>query len=179
MIYGVYFMGSYNLFYLALVINSLNYTATISATSKVHPTIGASDQEYAWYSPGNKQNINNYHDIVITLIVSNGWYRLWGQDEKANITQTTFSNVFYSINMFEFQFKFHQGSNSQYSSIGLNNGLAPTRQKAIIWTKNGANRVIYASLCLNELSLASCKNDHNKPHMLSCRLQKSYEKKFD
>ena len=30
-----------------------------------------------------------------------------------------------------------QGSNSQYFSIGSDNGLAPTRQQAIIWTNDG------------------------------------------
>ena len=30
-----------------------------------------------------------------------------------------------------------QGSNWQYSIIGLDNGLAPTRRQAIIWTNDG------------------------------------------
>ena len=30
-----------------------------------------------------------------------------------------------------------QRSNSQYSSIGSDNGLVPTRGQAIIWTSNG------------------------------------------
>ena len=29
------------------------------------------------------------------------------------------------------------GSNEQYSSIGSDNGLAPTRRQAIIWTNDG------------------------------------------
>ena len=29
------------------------------------------------------------------------------------------------------------GNNKQYFSIGLHNGLAPTRQLAIIWTNDG------------------------------------------
>ena len=29
------------------------------------------------------------------------------------------------------------GSNLLYSSIGLDNGLAPTRRQAIIWTNDG------------------------------------------
>ena len=29
------------------------------------------------------------------------------------------------------------GSNKQYSSIGSGNGLAPTKQQAIIWTNYG------------------------------------------
>ena len=30
-----------------------------------------------------------------------------------------------------------QGSNEQYSSIGSDNGLAPTRRQGIIWTNAG------------------------------------------
>ena len=30
-----------------------------------------------------------------------------------------------------------RGSNQQYSSIGLDNGLAPIRRQAIIWTNDG------------------------------------------
>ena len=30
-----------------------------------------------------------------------------------------------------------QGSNQQYSSIGSDNGLAPSRRQAIIWTEDG------------------------------------------
>ena len=42
-------------------------------------------------------------------------------------------------------------SNWQYSSIGLDNGLALTRWQAIIWTKGGYFIDAYVSLCLNEL----------------------------
>ena len=31
----------------------------------------------------------------------------WGRDEMDNISQTTFSNVFYAMKMFEFRLKFH------------------------------------------------------------------------
>ena len=42
------------------------------------------------------------------------------------------------------------GSNWQYVIIGLDNGLVPDRQQAIIWTKEGlVHRRIYASLGLN------------------------------
>ena len=44
------------------------------------------------------------------------------------------------------------GSNWQYGRIGSDNGLAPTRRQAIIWT-NGVlgSRRIYVALGLNEL----------------------------
>ena len=46
-------------------------------------------------------------------------------------------------------------SNWQYSNIGLDNGLAPTRRQAIIWTNDGRSyQRIYASLGLNELMRA-------------------------
>ena len=58
-----------------------------------------------------------------------------------------------------FNFKWHfielcyLGSNWQYVIIGLDNGLAPNRRQAIIWTNDGlVNWCIYVSLGLNELS---------------------------
>ena len=55
------------------------------------------------------------------------------------IFQTTFSNVFSSMKMYEFLLKFHWSLflGVQYSIIGLDNGLAPNRQQAIIWTNDG------------------------------------------
>ena len=45
-----------------------------------------------------------------------------------------------------------QGSNWQYANIGSDNGLAPNRRQAIIWSNGGLGcRRIYASLGLNEL----------------------------
>ena len=44
-----------------------------------------------------------------------------------------------------------EGSNLQYSSIGSDNGLAPARRQAIIWTN--VHWRIFASLGLNELSI--------------------------
>ena len=44
------------------------------------------------------------------------------------------------------------GSNWQYGSISSDNGLAPNRRQAIIWTNDGIGYwCIYASLSLNEL----------------------------
>ena len=45
-----------------------------------------------------------------------------------------------------------QWYNWQYTSIGSDNGLAPKRQQAIIWTHDClSNQRIYASLSLNDL----------------------------
>ena len=45
-------------------------------------------------------------------------------------------------------------SNYQYFSIGAENGLAPNRRQAIIWTNDDpVQRRIYASLGLNELNM--------------------------
>ena len=45
-----------------------------------------------------------------------------------------------------------QGSNQQYSSIGLDDGLAPSRRQAIIWTNDGYFTDAYISFGLNELN---------------------------
>ena len=47
--------------------------------------------------------------------------------------------------------------NQQYSSIGSDNGLAPSRRQAIIWTNDGlVYWHIYASLYLNQLKISMC-----------------------
>ena len=65
----------------------------------------------------------------------------WGRDKIAAISQTTLSNSFSWMKMLEFRLKFLEicsiGSNLQYSTIGSDNGLAPSRRQAIIWTNDG------------------------------------------
>ena len=54
------------------------------------------------------------------------------------------------------------GSNSQYGSIGSENGLVPSRRQAIIWTNDALGYwCIYASLCLNELTYACTEQIQN------------------
>ena len=73
----------------------------------------------------------------------------------ANFVNDIFKCI--SIKMFKFRLTFtevcSQGSNGQYSSIGSDNGLAPNRRQAIIWTSDGLGcRRIYVSFGLNESS---------------------------
>ena len=75
----------------------------------------------------------------------------------AAISQTIFSNAFSWMKNFVFWLNFTevcpQGSNRQPSSIGLDNGLAPIRQQAIIWTNaDPINWRIYATLGGDELT---------------------------
>ena len=48
------------------------------------------------------------------------------------------------------------GSNEQYSSIGSDNGLAPTRQQAIIWANDGYFTDTYMSLSLINKLMCQC-----------------------
>ena len=60
-----------------------------------------------------------------------------GRDKMAVIFQTTFCNAFSWMTLYEFGIKFYScpyGPNWSFSNIGSDNGLAPTRQQAIIWT---------------------------------------------
>ena len=54
-----------------------------------------------------------------------------------------------------------QGTNYQYPSIGPDNGLAPTRQQAIIWTNDGLFTVEYihhsASMSLYDAIIATSR----------------------
>ena len=61
----------------------------------------------------------------------------WGRDKIDATSQTTFWSAFSWMKMFEFIEVCSWGSNWQYSSIGLDNGLAPSRRQAIIWTNDG------------------------------------------
>ena len=65
----------------------------------------------------------------------------WGRGKMAAIFQTAYSNAFSLIKCINFDWYFtevcSQGSSSQYSSIGSDNGLAPARRQAIIWTNDG------------------------------------------
>ena len=56
--------------------------------------------------------------------------------------------------MYEFRYFFSQGSNQQYSIIGLDNDFAPNHYLNQWWLDY---RHIYASLDLNELSLIISK----------------------
>ena len=59
----------------------------------------------------------------------------------AVILQTTFTNAFSWMKIYEYWLKFHWSLflrvQLQYASIGSDNGLAPTRQQAIIWANEG------------------------------------------
>ena len=62
----------------------------------------------------------------------------WGQDKIAAISQTTFSDPFSGMKMYKFWLTFHWSLFPRIqltiSSIGSDDGLAPTRRQAIIWT---------------------------------------------
>ena len=62
----------------------------------------------------------------------------WGRDNMSNIFQTTFSNAFSWMKMFEFRFHWSLFSMVKLTiwHIGSDNGLAPTRRQAIIWTND-------------------------------------------
>ena len=64
-----------------------------------------------------------------------------------------FSNTFSWIKIFEFRLKFHFRVQLTIT-MGLDNGLAPNRQQAIIWSNGGLFHwcVYYASLGLSELN---------------------------
>ena len=70
----------------------------------------------------------------------------------AAISQMTFSHSFLWMKMFKFHWSLLPGVQLTISSIGWDNGLAPNRRQAIIWTNDvlGCRR-IYAFLGLNEL----------------------------
>ena len=82
----------------------------------------------------------------------------WDGDKMAAISQMTFSSAFYWMKCIDFDQQFiavcSLWSNWWYSGTGSDNGLAPTRRPAIIWTNDDLDyRSIYVSLRLNKLTL--------------------------
>ena len=82
----------------------------------------------------------------------------WGRDKMAATSQMTLSIAFSWMKMLEFRLNFHWSLflrvQLKYSTIGSDNGLAPSRRQAIIWTNGGiVYWRIYASLGLNELMI--------------------------
>ena len=69
------------------------------------------------------------------------WLTHWGRDKMAAIFQMTFSNAFSWMKMYEFRSRFHWSLflRVQWTifQLGSENGLAPTRQQAIIWNNDG------------------------------------------
>ena len=88
----------------------------------------------------------------------------WGRDEMNNISQTTFSNVFSSMKMFEFRLKFHW---SLFARVHLTifqhwfrkwlGAVQATSHYLNLWWF--VYRRIYASLGLNELIPFVCVSD--------------------
>ena len=80
-------------------------------------------------------NINGRYSVAFPSLTH------WGRDKMATIFQTTFSNAFSWMKMYEFRLRFHWSLflrlQLQYSSIGSDNGLAPSRRQAIIWSNAG------------------------------------------
>ena len=76
------------------------------------------------------------YDCPLSILLTH-----WGRDKMDAISQTTFGSTFSWMKVSEFRLKFHWRlflrSNWQYSSIGLDNGLAPSTRQAITWTNDG------------------------------------------
>ena len=68
------------------------------------------------------------------------------------VMRLTFVAIHYSHIRFRVKFHWNFFPRVQFSRIGSNNGLAPNRQQAIIWTNDVLGcRCIYVSFRLNEL----------------------------
>ena len=76
----------------------------------------------------------------------------WGLDKMVAISQTVFSHAFSWMKTFECQAMLYQmcslGSNWRYVIIGPDNGLAPNRRQAIIWTNDGLFHWCITHICV-------------------------------
>ena len=86
-----------------------------------------------------------FYSSVSTLCIRNIWHcgtlTDWGRDKMAAIFQTTFWNGFSWMKMFEYRLKIHWSLflrvKLRIFGIGSDNGLAPSRRQAIVWTNEG------------------------------------------
>ena len=100
-----------------------------------------------WIVPDHESKVSANEQKMLTH---------WGRDKMAAIFWMTFSNAFSWMKMYEFRLRYHWSLFPRVqltiSRIGSDNGLAPARRQAIIWTNGGLLCWhIYASLGLNEL----------------------------
>ena len=79
-------------------------------------------------------------NMIVLTWVKNGIMLLthWARDKIAAISQTTSSNAFSWMKMYEFRLRFPWSLFLRIKkNIGSDNGLAPTRRQAIFWTNDG------------------------------------------
>ena len=96
------------------------------------------------FTPQNEAIITSlaiWNSVVCSATTFSKPLKHWGRDKMAAILLTIVSNAFPWRKIFEFRLKFHwslsQWSNWQNASTGSDNGLAPDRRQAIIWTNDG------------------------------------------
>ena len=98
-----------------------------------------------------------YNEYLISNVVTDGLVRntLRPRQNSRHFPDDIFQLIFLSWKLYFYE-NFNEicfpCSNWQYSNIGLEIGLVPSRQKAIIWTNDCIVYCIYASFGLNELS---------------------------
>ena len=112
---------------------------------------------YMYYNLNLSSNTlpaNTFHLIVEKGQDKNQPITYGGWDKMATILQMTYSSAFPWMKTLEFFTGICSlGSNWQYGSIGSDNGLAPNRWQAIIWSNDGMFYwCIHASLGPNELT---------------------------
>ena len=108
---------------------------------------GTHRKKLVWYLDQNIETMFQSYAIKMLLAISGlicsdlNMLTHWGRDKMDANSQTTFSSAFSWMKIFEFRLKFHWSLflrvQLTYSSIGSDNGLAPSRGQAIIWTNDG------------------------------------------
>ena len=84
------------------------------------------NQDGCWHNSSLVLKIKEINDVIICL----SYHISWGRDKMPDILQTTFSDAFSSMEMFEFQLKFHW-------SLFLRVQLTISQYWFIIWTRYG------------------------------------------
>ena len=131
-------------------------------------------QLMAWHWTGDKPLLEPMLPSSLMQYVALGGDALthWGLNNSAAIFQTIFSNRFSWMKMYQFQMIFHWSlfPRVQYTSIGSDNGLAPTRRQATSHHLNQWWLVywrIYVSLGLHELIYGG-QADISQDYIFNC-----------
>ena len=107
---------------------SLSQAAKLLFQKKTANSYSKIDKFISWVAPifRNLSDISSKPVAFLSsVIMGTPQMSYWGRDKMTAISHTTFSRGFYWMKMHELRLTFHEiCSNSQYSSIGSDNGLA-------------------------------------------------------
>ena len=123
-----------------LVLDVLSNNSRPGATVSVWHSHGGRNQTFR-YDSSSKLIFCQMNGYCLDAVGKRLMLTHWGRDKMAAVSQTTFSNAFSWLKILEFRLRFHWSLFLRVQltiiRIGSDNGLAPVRRQAIMWTNDG------------------------------------------